>query len=148
MTLEDLTRKISYKKVFNEIYRIYLQEKSVKEVQEYDCKFYGAWNNLTEVKAENSEDEDVEKSCIFVTDYPQDGDKFIDVCLLNKTNNETYSIDFLPWENLIDKEIETNLKLTPEKIAAHILWEITFWGWSSNAVKQAGNEIIKENESL
>ena len=46
MNIKDLTYTTSYKKVFNEIYRIYLHDKDAPEVQEYDCKFYTAWNEF------------------------------------------------------------------------------------------------------
>jgi hypothetical protein len=64
--------------------------------------------------------------------------------LRNKINNETYGVDFLPWENFIEKEIQTDLKLAPEEIFAHILWEITFWGWDSETVQASGAKILKE----
>ncbi len=148
MNIKNLIYKISYKKVFNEIYRIYLGDKDAPEVQEYDCKFYTAWNNLNKLKYEPSDDQDVEDSVIFIGDCIEDEKPFVDVCLLNKTKNEVYGIDFLPWENFIEKEIKTDLDLAPSTIIAHILWEITFWGWDSNTVQQIGENMIQEAEDI
>ena len=148
MNIKELTYKVGYKKVFNQIYKIYLEDNGSKEVQEYDCKFFTAWNNLSKLNHKPSEDQDVENSCIFIVDCPEDGKPFVDVCLRNKINNETYGVDFLPWENFIEKEIETDLKLASEVIAAHILWEITFWGWDSKTVQASGAKMLEEADDV
>ena len=54
----------------------------------------------------------------------------------------------MPWENFIEKEIQTDDDLNPETILAHILWEITFWGWDSNTVQKVGNDMILEAEKI
>ena len=148
MNIKQLTQKVGYKKVFNQIYKIYLKGKSDKEAQGYDCKFYTSWGDLIKLKHKPSEDQDVEDSCIFIGDCTEDGKPFVDVCLLNKINNETYAVDFLPWENFIEKEIKTDLKLAPEVIAAHILWEITFWGWESKSVQESGSKMSREADDI
>ena len=71
--------------------------------------------------------------------------------MLNKTNNETYGIDFLDWSELINKKIKTDFsdsELTGSEILAHILWEITFWGFSSDQVQLAGSKIIDETNEV
>jgi hypothetical protein len=47
MNIKELTYKVGYKKVFNEIYKIYLGDKDAAQTQEYDCKFYTAMSLQT-----------------------------------------------------------------------------------------------------
>ena len=117
-----------------------------------DINFLSTWNELLNTKPTKSKDEDVENSCIFISDLVENGSKLFDVYLLNKTNNETYGIDFLDWSELINKKIKTNFsgsELTESEILAHILWEMTFWGFSSDQVQRSGSKIIDQaNEAV
>lgn len=154
MTIHSLIRKCYYKPVFNNIYKFYLNDEnqySLDRVARMDINFLSAWNNLLNTKATKSKDEDVENSCIFISDLVENGSKLFDICLLNKTNNETYGIDFLDWSELINKKIKTDFsdsELTGSEILAHILWEITFWGFSSDQVQLAGSKIIDETNEV
>lgn len=150
MTIHSLIRKCFYKPVFNNIYKFYLNDKtqySLDKVAAMDVNFLSVWNELLNTKPTKSKDEDVENSCIVINNETENGDPIVDVCLLNETKNETYGIDFLDWSELINKKIKTNFsgsELTESEILAHILWEITFWGFSADKVKSVGSKIIDE----
>jgi hypothetical protein len=146
MNIKSLISKLRYKKVFNEIYKNYLLEDKTSKAQEYDCKFYGAWNDLKRLEHVDSDDLEVNESIIELTEIKEEGSKYIDVHLLHEPTQATYALDFLPWEPLFKKNIKTDLELTEAEIMCHIFWEITFWGWSSKNVQRSGELIDEESE--
>ena len=151
MTIQKLIRKCFYKPVFNFIYKYYLKNDAyytADKVASMDLNFLNAWNELTNTQPKTSTDKDVEDSCIFVGDCTEDDTPFVDVCLLNKANNEVYGIDFLDWNVLVAKEIKTDLKISDSEMLAHILWELTFWGFSSKTIQRISEDMISEMEEL
>lgn len=150
MNIQHLVYKTSYKKVFNEIYKYYLKgHKNDDEISNLDQSFYLAWNNLLKTKHKKSEHKEINDSQIYLIEVSQDKDNFVfedyvDVCLYDEEQDELFSIDFVPWENLIQKDIIPKINLTNEQIMAHILWEITFWGFSAEKVKEAGDNLLNE----
>ena len=151
MNIKELVYKISYKKVFNEIYKYYLQNRSDDSVTELDSCMYLAWNNLSKTEYKKSDDEEVEGCKIALMQVEQNEEQcieeeYIDVCLHNETKNESFAIDFLPWEHLMQKQIINPLGLNKEQVMAHILWELTFWGYSSEKVVKAGESIMEDSD--
>jgi len=149
MQIKDLVYKVSYKKVFNEIYRYYLKNKSKEEVYNLDNNFLSAWNNLLKTKHKKSEHKELNHFQIHLIEISENKDNcvfedYIDVCLYDEEEDELFSIDFVPWENLMQKDIISKINLTNEQIMAHILWEITFWGFSAEKVKEAGDNLLNE----
>lgn len=151
MTIHKLLKKCFYKPVFNNIYKYYLKDNkyyTANKIASMDINFLKAWNELLNTKAIKSEDEDVENSCIFIGDCSEDGKPFVDVCLLNKKNNETYGLDFLDWSVILAKKIKTDLELEDSEILAHILWELTFWGFSSETIQNVSENMLSELEEI
>ena len=151
MTLQKLIKKCFYKPVFNNIYKHYLKEDvyyTANKVSQMDINFLQAWNELSNTIPAESEDKDVKDSVIFIGNRVEDEEVFTEVCLLNKVNNETYGLDFLDWNVLLAKEIKTDFELADSEILAHILWELTFWGFSSEAVKQVSDNMLSELEEI
>lgn len=149
MDIQHLVYRSDYKKVFNEIHKYYLKGKSKEEISNLDNNFYLAWVSLLKTKHEESEHKDINDSQIYLVEVLSSENDcqcqdYIDVCLYDEEEDELFSIDFIPWENLIQKDIVSKLKLTNEQVMAHILWEITFWGFSAGKVKQSGNDLLNE----
>lgn len=146
MNINNLINKLRYKKVFNEIHKYYLVKYETKKIQEYDCKFYDAWNSLKKLKYKESDDEEVNDSVIQLTKVSEEGEEYIDIHLLYEKTGATYGMDFLGWEHLLNKAIKTELKLNEEQIMCHVFWELTFWGWTSENTKRSGELIAEEGE--
>lgn len=53
-----------------------------------------------------------------------------------------WAIELSPWEELLAMEVVTDLPL-PDALA-HILWEITFFGYSNDDVKGKNSEIMSD----
>jgi hypothetical protein len=74
-------------------------------------------------------------------------------CNANK-HNKRFACGMEPWSKIIDNEIINETKYSLEKIAAEMLWELTFYGWSEeshktsvNALKDRLKEALKEIKS-
>jgi len=154
MTIKDLVSKLNYKQVFNEIYSYYLKKEKTPKVMELDNAFYLAWKDLAKLKPEESDHEDVRRCQISLVKAAEEATEvggasgdYIDVCLYDKEDDAFFAADFQPWGCLIEKEIITTINLTKEQIMAHILWEITFWGFSSEKVKEAGGNLLNDQIS-
>lgn len=145
MKLKDLIQVTDYKKIFNEVYKYYMlkEEYSKERIANMDFAFYQAYEELKNTVGQVHEDEEVANSVIFVTQSKTavDDEDYIDVCLKNSKNGEIYSIDFIEWEYLVDLEIENDFDLNKHITMAHVLWELTFWGFSSSAVKKAAEGL-------
>jgi len=66
---------------------------------------------------------------------------FIDVCLYCPEDEETYAMDLTSWVELVDAEIRNETKIKNDCMAAHILWEITFYGFTEE-------KVLREHEGL
>ena len=56
-------------------------------------------------------------------------------------------MDFTPWEDLIDANIKNALSIDSPTTLAHILWEMTFYGFSAESINEAKEEIKKIMDS-
>ena len=52
------------------------------------------------------------------------------------------------WEDLIDAEIRKGVFLDDCTILAHILWEITFYGYTREAVKEAEDNLKELSDKI
>jgi hypothetical protein len=75
-------------------------------------------------------------------------------------NYKTFAMDFAPWNQLLNKNVRVSsevVKLTPvectlqEFALGNILWELTFYGFSSSEVDEKSHELTElsnDTESL
>lgn len=61
-------------------------------------------------------------------------------CNLDKYS-KTFAVGFAPWSKVIDTPVVNLTNYPNERIAAEILWEITFYGWTENIVTKQISEI-------
>ena len=134
MTLRDLLKTCRYKDVFNIIHQEYYKNKYPEgKIQEADCGYRRVFEELLMLPDKPNEEYQilVKKQ---VDDF--DGEEFVDVSLYCNEDKEAYSIDLTPWSNLIDAKIFSYqlAGLRDVEIIAHILWEITFYGFSEDRI--------------
>ena len=143
MTLRDLLKKCRYKDVFNSIHEKYYQGKKSGETYEADTGYRKVFSELLMLPAKKSS----EYHIYLTKECPEINKKGVHVSLYCEEDEQTYAMDFTPWEDLIDAEIRKEISLDDTTTVAHILWEITFYGFSAGAVNEAKDElgkIIKE----
>jgi hypothetical protein len=128
-TFRDLISKNNYKPVFNEIHKFYLKEKSLASKQNFDINFYSTWQEVIKLeKGKRSDDK------LYLVQIDTDSDQpILDVCVANK-EGERFALDFADWVDIIDMKVEKPNNMSEKECLAHILWEITFWGFSNDQV--------------
>jgi hypothetical protein len=133
MTLHELINKSNYKTIFNLIYKWHLKSKIYEEVSAYDVKFLDAWTILRKIKLSKHKD--------FNIYLKQDEEVGIDVCLFSIKENSFYALDFVAWDELINMEIINKSTLSDKEVMASILWEITFWGFNPEQIKNQAKTL-------
>lgn len=76
-----------------------------------------------------------------IDDLSDPPEMYVDVHILKPDEDEPWALDFVPWSTLIDLKIVNKLKLKPEELLAHILWEITFHGYSESKVDEESKKL-------
>lgn len=146
MTLRSIINKNSYKKIFNFIYKIYYSEKNYvsSDIMQYDIAYLNVFNALRDLSTND------DKTLQFNIKECEDccESKCIDVTLFEPSSYETFACDFYPWSELIDIDIMCDLPISEAEIAAHIFWEITFWGFSEEKIKEESDLITKNSEEI
>lgn len=67
-----------------------------------------------------------------------------DVVLYDSAEDKEYACDFTEWVDLIDLQVEDKIGLPLDSILAHILYEITFWGWNADQISEERTKLIKQ----
>lgn len=135
MTVKEIMNKNSFKNVFNKIYSIYLSKEGNDRCVEMNLGFRKAWRELLNKKGEKSEFK------IHLVEAVIEDKDFIDVCLYDEDEDELYAVDFYPWDKLINSEIIHPENMSHVEALAHVLWELTFWGFSADAIDKQAEEM-------
>jgi hypothetical protein len=143
MTLRDLLNKCSYKKTFNQIYKVYLKGKrSQDDIIKIDSAYCSFFENLKKLpKAKPS----VDKIRLAPTSDPE---IIIDVCFFDQNENQLYALDFIDWGEIIDLEVERAFKLSDEECLAHVLHEISFWGFDQKTFDEQKKLLRDQNSRV
>ena len=141
MTLRELLNKSSYKLVFNEIYKNYYFRLPVEKVTLADISYQRAYSEL---KGKPPHDDGGRN--IHISQAGSTEGSYIDVCFYDRTQDSFYSLDLFPWSELIDCPIDRATNLDDSAALAHILWEITFHGFSEEVLSKQSRvlKILKE----
>ena len=140
ITFRELLKKTPYKKVFNEIYSKYYKDKvATNKIIEADSSYLLVYNQLLKLKPHKQE-----SLCIYLVEAKaSDGEDFIDVCCYDEDSDEIFAIDFIDWSEIIDMKIKNTIEMSEVETLSHILWEITFWGFSQEKIKEQADLLDK-----
>lgn len=128
MTLRDLLFNCTFKKTFNKLYKFYLKDSFKKEqIQKFDLRYYKFFEYLKSLPKNK-----ISSDKIYVT-HTSGEDFVVDVCFLDKHKDELFALDFIDWGDIIDLEIYRTFQMSDEECLAHILHEITFWGFDKES---------------
>tara|TARA_B110000495_G_C22852654_1_gene497178 strand:+ start:206 stop:646 length:441 start_codon:yes stop_codon:yes gene_type:complete len=143
-TLRELILRNNYKSVFNQIHKFYLEEYDNEKKQKFDINFYSAWNELPKLnKTKNPKDK---LYLVYIDTGKKEELPIIDVCLLDEEADELFALDFIDWTDLIDLNIEKPKSMSEKDCLSHILWEITFWGFTNQEVAREREKIKKQTK--
>lgn len=76
-----------------------------------------------------------------------DKEYFVDITLYDSAEGCEYSMDFVNWEELIDLQIEDLVGLSIADQIAHILYELTFWGWDNIEIQTQAQKMLSDSLS-
>ena len=92
---------------------------------------------------------------IVVVQIDEDDEKHVDVHLRNVDTQETGAIEWIDWSDLIDLPVTDECGMQVHMVVAHVLYEITFLGFSRQTViqeidklKEVVNDIKQHPENL
>lgn len=141
MTLRQLISKNNYKKVFNIIRSSYYVNSSYGDIVSADVGFRRVWDSLIALQPAK----DSENFVIFISEIFDDlsSQYYIDVSLRDLESDSLFSMDFSCWSEIIDLKIEDAVGLKQEELLAHILWQISYWGFSQGESLKKKDEITK-----
>lgn len=139
MTLRDLISSCTFKKTFNELYKSYFKNCLTNdEIQKLDLRYYKFFEYLKSLpESKTSSDK------IYVT-HTSGEDFVIDVCFLDKHKDELFALDFVDWDDIIDLEVYRTFQISDEECLAHILHEITFWGFDKETFEKQ-KKILRDS---
>jgi hypothetical protein len=55
-------------------------------------------------------------------------------------------LDFVEWENLIDCDLIAPKGLSNTRLSGLILWDITFWGFTPNQIRENKDKINEDSK--
>ena len=141
MLLSVLFKNNSYKIIFNKIYAYYLKEnKTNKEIQSYDNRFYTAYEEICKIKPNKSN-----QKVIVKVSEDCDGVDILEVTL--NCDGENFACDFVPWKEVLGCKLEKENCTTAEALA-HIFWEMTFYGFSAKQVEDQSKELQEQIKDI
>lgn len=146
MTLRELLYRKSYKNIFNVIYKTFLKDNAQDRIIDLSIKFENAFTELKSIEKQNKT-----KNLVVLNEIESEEEQIIDVCFYDDKQDEHYSLDFMDWGEIIDCEVVAPKKFNQTTIVAHILWEITFWGFSREKITKERKELnkaVQEAEEL
>ena len=73
-------------------------------------------------------------------------EKYVDVHLKD-SSDEVTSMSYVDWAEIVDMNISCDTDLTMYEQLTHVLWEMTFHGFSNEAVKQSRLDLERLVES-
>ena len=142
MTLRELLYRKSYKNIFNVIYKTFLKDNAQDRIIDLSIKFENAFTELKSIEKQNKT-----KNLVVLNEIESEEEQIIDVCFYDDKQDEHYSLDFMDWGEIIDCEVVAPKKFNQTTIVAHILWEITFWGFSQQRISSEQKKIQDKSTS-
>lgn len=142
MKLADLIQKHTWSEVRPVLLREYPDQATSLEVYEH---VYQTLQTITSVLGKP------ELQLVFDDIADNKFGDYIDVS--GHTNSDTedkYAIEFVPWAERLGMGIatETQSKYSELEILAHCLWEMTYVGYSEEAIKNQIDEIMQAKEEF
>lgn len=120
MTLRELVQKVTFKSMFNHLYKNYYKDEGLKEheIIELTIEHGKLYKKLLELPRSYM---GIYK--IYIT-QPVGTNRIIDVCLYQDKKDELIPFNELPLEDIIDLEIYRALKMSDSECMAYIFRQI------------------------
>lgn len=140
MTFRELINHVLDRGYFNKTINyihavdINLKDKGIDAV-------FKAYTNVTRELLDLPGSNELDGHVIHVDNVMEDGVEYSHVTLFD--DNEQYALDFVDWNDLIDLPIKDKTSTEVSEMLAHVLHEITWWGFTCSSILQQGEELLK-----
>lgn len=114
MTLRELLEEVSYKEVFNSIYKTFLKNKKFQrsKMMDLSVQFETFFNSLKDLPIVDPKD-----NKIYITFISEN----VDVCLFDEKKDEIFALDSMDYRYIIDMEVYKAVNIDDISTVAHIL---------------------------
>jgi hypothetical protein len=137
MTLRDLIHNCPYKRVFNALHKYYYYGNADEAILQADIGYLNVYKELEQLPPNPSPKWEIH----VLKKADKDYDDIIDVCLHEIKEGESYGVDLILWSEIIDCEFKNLTENSDIECLAHILYEITFYGFSEAKIKEVKDEM-------
>ena len=138
MTLRELINHVLNHGNFNKTVNYIRQVDQTIGDKPIDDVFH-AYTNATRELLELPGDPKYIDHEIVVESVVENNEEFSKVTLHD--GETTYAIDFMDWNELINLEIKDKISRELSEMLAHVLYEITWWGFTRESVNQQRKEL-------
>jgi hypothetical protein len=147
MKLKDLLEKHEFDSVWPAIETIYPDSQEIAYRQ--------AWNELKGLSPKEPDDNPdmmITVRTIRAEDDELSDKDYVDVSGISKSseygNQPMWALDFCPWEEWLYMKVDYGSieEFSETVVLAHILWEMTFHGFSNESVKETRREVVENTE--
>ena len=143
MTLRDLLKKCRYKDVFNVLHQEYYKNHPQDDIYRADYSYRKVFEELLLLPQSPAMEYKIYIRRV------RDGSRFrIDTSFYCEEDEQVYALDLTPWGHLIDSEIKEGVALSPDVALAHILWELTFYGFSQGEITTQKKNLLKKSRAV
>lgn len=124
-----------------------ISTKTIGYIHETDSRWKdkpieGVFNSYTNVLREMIElngGVELDGYSLIIESNSQDGEEFTDVYLSN--GEDKWSTSFVDWNELIDLPVVDQIGLETWIVLAHVLYDITFYGFTRKSVMDSAEEL-------
>ena len=154
MTLIELINKVMDEGALNKaIVSMYLEYYDDQPMDEIDTIAHSYNKVIRDILEATPDDQSIDTYNILVKEEtddidPDDVQTYTDVSLYNKKESKTYAMDCTSWTELINMEITSEIDTDIYGLLAHILWEITFYGFSLHDIEAAKGSMMKQVQEI
>ena len=152
MTLRDLVHAVMdtgrWNKVTSIIYDTYYTENDNRG--SVDGAYMNVLSELIDLDPNKQDTQIVIEQCTTVIPGRDDDttiEKYVNVRLQDPVEGPC-STSYVEWTELVDMTIVDETDSNMNEQLAHILWEITFHGFSNESVKQAAAELARQIDEV
>ena len=144
MTLRELIHHVMDRGYFNKTVAFLhtvndtFKDRKMEEV-------YSAYTNAIRELIELPGSEELEGWTIIVDSEEQDGEEYSDVYLADDQEGKA-AMDFIDWIDIIDLPINDRISRELSEKLGHVLYEITWWGFTRSSVNQQREELEIKGE--
>jgi len=145
MTLRELLHHVMDRGYFNKtVAFLHTVNDTFKDRKMEDV--YTAYTNAIRELIELPGSEELDGWTIVVDSEEQDGEEYSDVYLSND-NEGKVAMDFIDWNDIIDLPINDKISRELSEKLGHVLYEITWWGFTRSSINQQRDELEEVGDS-